>query len=1060
MTTTFSHCRAAILCFGGWGLQTMLHLQPRLRAAQDRRRALGAVGPDLTQITNFAALFPEPLLDHNGKSVFYMRQLRPVDGGGPDVDPFFVEGLLSKLDAQRSNDRRSAALTAAERSAVGLLRLAEPALQSIEFAAEGYGFRAEAAGLSAQALRGSGHNGRSGGGSDVRRATRADLFYNALEHADHVARLMETSLIDPIRTDSLAPDDPFVQTTLYVVAPLYEPLAAAMIWPVVAQLLQRLGRRNISQVVALLGLGSHASDISRAVENGAAYASLAELEILCGLRGEAAGRAELAALVNGSDSPLSGQVGEPLFDNIYLLDREKSNQGLAHDSHELAVMASNALEALIVANGGLFLQEQLGIGLHGIDHYSGEHHPYSLLGAATDYVPLIETLRAVNRQEGRRLAHQWALHATQHEHGSTNPFAGANARTDPRTTLAEMGLSEKRALSLLTQRLPDMYEATEAAHAADLAVSRSFVLPRSVAAELRRLPPADWDAAFLEHLDQVEDVFELAAGPDAIAEAWGLRDGMSADGDDGKPGRGLLEHVEQHMQHRLLEMLAVSPAGLPKARAQVANWLREVEHKREEHYLLSQTLSTAITHELARAREELQRRNWQARYMQAVERIPALWHVLAGGAIATALVALVGWLYVALVQISWDWTTDGLALLGVAAALYLAGGLFYRYRITAVQNLRHERVQLAQTTLTTRLQAAAAEALLRLYEEMENRLQRLSRMLADAEDELSRWSEDETEMGHGHFSPNTFPLHKIIPDEFVTYLRQPHMSRQIWERCCEFLRERQDAHSEQNAERLAGLWHTPEWRREIKRLLAHVPGESAATVPGQPQARSLAGLIRRTVRQTMMPVDIEADNPVRTEIVRSLVQEFTIEHLLWRNRTQAQQMNRYLQGMNVDLRALGLPEAELDEVPLNEVLNSGTAYSEVRSKHHYVESAWNRAKPAANYDVVDRLATRGTTVDFAAASGNPDSDLSSALLEEMGVTLLPTGDPFSITFVRTVHGLGLRDFESIQRYRTELRYLSTEERALVLLTADDTDRIYRYRDSNSQSFVELFEPES
>jgi hypothetical protein len=106
----------------------------------------------------------------------------------------------------------------------------------------------------------------------------------------------------------------------------------------------------------------------------------------------------------------------------------------------------------------------------------------------------------------------------------------------------------------------------------------------------------------------------------------------------------------------------------------------------------------------------------------------------------------------------------------------------------------------------------------------------------------------------------------------------------------------------------------------------------------------------------------------------------------------------------------------------------------------YVEAAWNRAKPTANYDVADRLAVYGITVDFAAASGNADTDLTRSLLEEFGVRLLPTENPFTIIFVRTVHGLALDDLDSIRRYREELEYLPSEQRTLVSLV--DNLRFY------------------
>ncbi|MEZ4620408.1 MAG: hypothetical protein R2867_33560 [Caldilineaceae bacterium] len=45
-------------------------------------------------------------------------------------------------------------------------------------------------------------------GNANRRATRTDLFRTALLHAEPMARLLETNLLDPIRQDDLVDDDP------------------------------------------------------------------------------------------------------------------------------------------------------------------------------------------------------------------------------------------------------------------------------------------------------------------------------------------------------------------------------------------------------------------------------------------------------------------------------------------------------------------------------------------------------------------------------------------------------------------------------------------------------------------------------------------------------------------------------------------------------------------------------------------------------------------------------------------------------------------------------------
>ena len=65
-------------------------------------------------------------------------------------------------------------------------------------------------------------------------------------------------------------------------------------------------------------------------------------------------------------------------------------------------------------------------------------------------------------------------------------------------------------------------------------------------------------------------------------------------------------------------------------------------------------------------------------------------------------------------------------------------------------------------------------------------------------------------------------------------------------------------------------------------------------------------------------------------------------------------------------------------------------------------------------------------------------------MEEFNVTLLPTENPFQITFVRSVHGLSLQDLDSMRRYRDELAYLSNDERSLVLLADELRNVLYRW----------------
>ena len=483
------------------------------------------------------------------------------------------------------------------------------------------------------------------------------------------------------------------------------------------------------------------------------------------------------------------------------------------------------------------------------------------------------------------------------------------------------------------------------------------------------------------------------------------------------------------------------PAGVGEAQEQVARWQQDLSHLRQTQ----QRHGSPEDQQLAQAQHKLARLEWEMQYRQIAAQVRPLWLVLLAALGVTALVVLISWLYVVLGDRSWSWETDGVALAGVAGIAYIIALVYYRRGAMRLRQRRLERVALAQKEWTSRLRAEVRHGLARICGRLEMQLRALDRMLTEAETELSR---TDGEDGVRVFLP---------PADFNTYLYQPQVSRALWKRCADYLNEKVEQHGTENMERLTGLWGTRAWRAEMEKLLAGVfRGSATISSPDRSPAHAIARFIRRTVNEAVLPIDIGvartasgAVNPARADLVRKLAAEFSLEHLLWRNQSQAEQMEQYL-------RAMAVAEGQLPDDLASQI--GDTMARTFTSKHQYVESAWNRAKPTANYDVVDRLATRGAKVEFATVSGDPDSDLTRALLEEFGVTLLPTQDPFGITFVRTVHGLGMADLDSVQRYKSELSHLSPDERALVLLTSDPTDGIYRFR-GNSLSFIEAFDPE-
>jgi hypothetical protein len=987
MIASYTHSRAAILCFGGWGLQVMFHLLPRLQAAQEQRAALGAVAADLSKITSFATILAEPLLDPDGRTQFYVRQ--------PKLDqvlpPFYIERALTRLERESTrtfDEQTTGLLTFAEKRAMLLLAETEPMLRTVEY--NGRGFFAPATGL---ALNGSRRE------QATRRATRLDSFRTGLIHAEHLARLLETTLLDPIRQDMLVEDDPFVQTTLYVVAPLFEPLAPTLIWPLVAQLMARTGRQHVAQVIGLFATGSYATDVTRPMEDAAAFAALAELEALTGIRREAMALNTLHPVVDQAAPYLTDRLGEPLFDAIYLLDREKSNQGLAQNSHELAVVAANALEALSVAGGNLFIGEQLGYGGH-----AGEGRPYSLIGAACDHVPLAPIFHAVNRQEESRLVREWVLRNTEDEGA---PLAESG---DGVPNLSGM---EAAAVAQATLRLPGVLTPSAPTTIDALDVQPSFVLPPALAANLRTTPVRRWQPAFQQHVDELTKYIRLAVGSEAMDEALGTQavspqtEWFLHDAD-----HRLLPTLVTQMQEQLLDRLATSPTGLPQAQSQVRRWLHEVNQARQQ----VRTIATPNARQLARVQRELALRNWEAAYAQAAIGMAAPSTLLVRILLAIGLVILVAVGYLLWANRTWDLLRDGLTLLGVSAGISVVGAFIYRLAYARIRRLRRARVALAQTELRTLLQESVTDGLVAAYDRLAEVLTDWVQMLNEAASELSTLS--------------TAPTIPAVPPPGVPLitLHQPHLNPVLWDRCLAFLRRQQDAQGHLSEERLDKIWGTPGWRSEMRRILS-----GGVPSAGQNQARTVAQFIRETVRQSVSPVSIEQPNAVRAELIRQLAKEFSIEHLLWRSEQEEAEITRRLRAL-----AMGVSQPPLPP------------HSEPLTNRRYVENAWSRAKPAGNHDVADRLAVYGTVVDFATASGKADSDLTRALLEEFNVTLLPTDNPFSITFVRTVHGLGLRDLDAVRRYRDELAYLSAEESALILLASDRRDPLYRFDSINLQ----------
>lgn len=539
MTATVTRSRAAIICFGAWGLQTMLHLVPRLRFLQVERRALGIDQelPDLDKLTAFATIMPGNVcMQVKESGAAATADPPPLTIVRPDLNrypaPSYVENRLLAITGRINGN---AGGTYAEQLGRELLHRAceDKYVQPLVLARPSSALNWRATGVNA----------------------RANAFRSAVLWSEPVVRALVQEVIEPTRLDDVQILDPFVQTTIYVVASLAEPLSSAYVWPILAALKEALGSRNVARIVGLFATGSFAKDSSQALEEANAHVALRELEILTGL-GQWRGRLDGVEGVDAStgdgtaDAVTSewksllreiggisweSRVGKPILHRIYLLDREKSSQSIASDAQHLAVMAGNAIEAFLVANGVLLIETHLGP-----DSELGFASPYSLLGAANDYVPLRDYLYAAIDEEQKRIIRDCVLsedepspHATLAElHADTTDAVTRLLRPhalrmlEPEPLQEREGRRWRRWQRNLVRRLrPSSPES--AAPREDwlppLRVRESYLLPENVLDEMQRSRTLwDWRAQFETRVDEADAQLEQSLTQQEFEQVWGL----------------------------------------------------------------------------------------------------------------------------------------------------------------------------------------------------------------------------------------------------------------------------------------------------------------------------------------------------------------------------------------------------------------------------------------------------------------------------------------------------------------------------------------------------------
>jgi hypothetical protein len=220
---------------------------------------------------------------------------------------------------------------------------------------------------------------------------RRTMLHTLSAHESEITQQL-TWAIDQARVDRNEPASEISKLTIYILVSLAEETASAVAWPLATMLREAMGDYTPVEVVGFFQADSFAPPPFRLRESAGIYLALEEMANL-----ETADQARQKAI--RADLPHSqwlASLGERPFDHRYLLSREKIGGTMASSESEIIAMVGNALEAFLLSDADRFLSERLAPDLPFLHERDG----YSSLGAATIYVP-VEVMRARSRDQIR-----------------------------------------------------------------------------------------------------------------------------------------------------------------------------------------------------------------------------------------------------------------------------------------------------------------------------------------------------------------------------------------------------------------------------------------------------------------------------------------------------------------------------------------------------------------------------------------------------------------------------------------------------------------------------------
>ena len=683
---------------------------------------------------------------------------------------------------------------------------------------------------------------------------------------------------------------------------------------------------------------------------------------------------------------------------VHLIDREKSNQALAESALDLAVLAGNAVEAFLAADGLGHLERSLGP-----ETVTGRPS-YSVLGAASDHVPLAEYITSAIEEEQKGVIRSAIL-------------AAGDRPVTVEAELQALGATP----DAFVRRFLDaggtpMFElATDPPSPAwppEVRIAEGYLLPKAEASDLRETKdPMRWRELLEFRAAGVAAEVKRVYG--AAQVAWGLppddldggeRDPSSALGGDLEPTDSAISRANFRVIPKAADLAAEqivadvcsAPDGILRARARLSGWLGAVGALL--HDLQQETGATANDDDAYQTRLDA----WQWAFTSAAASHPQtlrLW-------VRVLVVACLGSLGLAgilLLQRSFDLGREGrIALVvGLAGALAVLGAAAWFATSGRMRRLKRQRIALAQEDVSRLATRLLRRGLFRAYSQLAGELAGLQVAVEDALVDLSDWARAEPELQRAASDAGDVPTRAAVTHE------------ELWESVRDHVR-RESADGEHGLERFRALWRkdgndSPQWLPEGSRLArrlrtalderrqAHGDAPSMARSAGRSIAEVFRAYVARATEYHCPTHRLFADHP---DLVRTAIGQYGAERLLL---------------------------ADHGHEPAGAADHNGA---------DVVEDLYVRAKPSAGFEVTHLLSSDVLEVEFGVAADGPASPLRR-VFEQRGMPLLTSRDPLALSLVRTVNRLGPSELILTERCRDEFIRLSQSDRTMLSLFAAD-----------------------